>query len=196
MVEITCIECGTKVNKRKGAKFCGHPCQGVHSRGKPMPTTMRLNQSIAQKKRFKSSPVSAITRSKLSKAAIGKPKSEQFKASMRIIMLDNNNSTVKYLTPEERKSAKLAQTRHYQAIKRNAIPDTADIEAISNFYIDCPSGFHVDHIIPLSKGGLHDLSNLQYLPASVNVSKGNKLPCDWTKYRLKQHLKEFNDTAY
>jgi hypothetical protein len=37
--------------------------------------------------------------------------------------------------------------------------------------------FHVDHIYPLSKGGLHKLSNLQLLPAIINIKKGNKLPC-------------------
>jgi 5-methylcytosine-specific restriction endonuclease McrA len=37
--------------------------------------------------------------------------------------------------------------------------------------------FHVDHIYPLSKGGVHKLSNLQLLPAIINIKKGNKLPC-------------------
>jgi len=37
--------------------------------------------------------------------------------------------------------------------------------------------FHVDHIYPLSKGGFHKLSNLQLLPARINIRKGNKLPC-------------------
>jgi 5-methylcytosine-specific restriction endonuclease McrA len=31
--------------------------------------------------------------------------------------------------------------------------------------------FHVDHIIPLSKGGMHIPTNLQVLPASINVRK-------------------------
>jgi hypothetical protein len=34
--------------------------------------------------------------------------------------------------------------------------------------------FHVDHIVPLSKGGLHHPSNLQVAPASWNCSKCNK----------------------
>lgn len=33
---------------------------------------------------------------------------------------------------------------------------------------------HVDHIIPLAKGGLHHPSNLQVIPASVNLRKGIK----------------------
>ena len=34
---------------------------------------------------------------------------------------------------------------------------------------------HVDHIIPLSKGGLHAPWNLQVLTATENLSKGSKL---------------------
>jgi len=33
---------------------------------------------------------------------------------------------------------------------------------------------HVDHIIPLAKGGLHHPSNLNVIPASVNLRKGIK----------------------
>ena len=33
---------------------------------------------------------------------------------------------------------------------------------------------HVDHIVPLVKGGLHHPSNLQVIPASVNLRKGIK----------------------
>lgn len=35
---------------------------------------------------------------------------------------------------------------------------------------------HVDHIIPLSKGGKHILSNLQILTATENMKKGARLP--------------------
>lgn len=35
--------------------------------------------------------------------------------------------------------------------------------------------YHVDHIIPLSKGGLHYEDNLQILKASINRSKSDKL---------------------
>lgn len=46
---------------------------------------------------------------------------------------------------------------------------------IREFYEKCPYGNHVDHIIPISKGGKHCLNNLQYLPAKENMKKGNRL---------------------
>lgn len=52
-----------------------------------------------------------------------------------------------------------------------------ELEGIKEFYCHCPEDWHVDHIIPISKGGKHLLSNLQYLPALENLKKGAKL--DW-----------------
>lgn len=38
--------------------------------------------------------------------------------------------------------------------------------------------FHVDHIKPVSRGGLHHHDNLQILPAVVNIRKHNFIPED------------------
>lgn len=46
--------------------------------------------------------------------------------------------------------------------------------AIGEFYNNCPSGYEVDHIRPISKGGLHTLSNLQYLTCKENRQKSAK----------------------
>jgi len=35
--------------------------------------------------------------------------------------------------------------------------------------------FHVDHVVPMAKGGLHTPSNLQLLPWRINLQKGAKL---------------------
>ena len=38
----------------------------------------------------------------------------------------------------------------------------------------------LDHVIPISKGGKHNPNNLQVVPQSWNIHKGNKL---WGKYK-------------
>ena len=76
---------------------------------------------------------------------------------------------------------KNARTAKYRAIKIQATPpwiSEQQLDEISRIYINCPPGYHVDHIVPLrGKGvrGLHVPWNLQYLPALENMSKGNKL---------------------
>jgi len=63
----------------------------------------------------------------------------------------------------------------YIAKRNNQTPVNEDIKALQEFYKTCPDGFEVDHIIPISKGGLHTLSNLQYLTPTENKQKSNKL---------------------
>lgn len=80
-------------------------------------------------------------------------------------------------TPERRaKRARLKSSLRNMRTKHR-IPLWADKEAIKHFYANRPDGHHVDHIIPLNGkkvSGLHVIENLQYLPALVNLKKGNK----------------------
>lgn len=75
-----------------------------------------------------------------------------------------------------------ATYKHYLEARRMrtklATPKWADLAAIQSFYSNRPAGYHVDHIIPLNGKnvcGLHILSNLQYLPAKANLSKGRSV---------------------
>jgi len=74
-----------------------------------------------------------------------------------------------------------SQKRHREAKRRAAkLQRTvawADLAAISDFYMKCPEGYEVDHIIPLQGklvSGLHVENNLQYLKQRENRSKSNK----------------------
>lgn len=63
--------------------------------------------------------------------------------------------------------------------KKQAIPPWANLDKIKEIYLNCPEGFHVDHVYPLNginTCGLHVENNLQYLTAEDNIRKSNKLP--------------------
>jgi 5-methylcytosine-specific restriction endonuclease McrA len=86
-----------------------------------------------------------------------------------------------------------AKTRRYvftaKAAKRRSLklqqtPDLTDEqkEQVNYLYwlakdLRAVSGeeYHVDHIHPLSKGGLHEPSNLQILPKDLNLRKSDKV---------------------
>lgn len=77
---------------------------------------------------------------------------------------------------DKNKELRRGYTADYKALKRRACPVWANKTEIKLFYMKCPQDHHVDHIIPL-KGkivcGLHVTANLQYLPAKMNLQKGN-----------------------
>ncbi len=79
------------------------------------------------------------------------------------------------LKKEVQKAGSRAARAKYRAKMIAQTPNDADLAAIKEFYRNCPQGYEVDHIIPISKGGLHTLSNLQYLTIRENRSKGSKL---------------------
>lgn len=73
------------------------------------------------------------------------------------------------------------RTARRRAIKVRATPKWLNKEhyiQIKSIYRNCPKGYHVDHIVPLNGiivSGLHVPWNLQYLPATENLKKGNRI---------------------
>ncbi|MHA1482683.1 MAG: HNH endonuclease signature motif containing protein [Candidatus Heimdallarchaeaceae archaeon] len=84
---------------------------------------------------------------------------------------------------KENKDVYYARGAKRRAIKLNQTPEDVDFNEIRGIYKICvdmnkrtgKALFHVDHIIPLSKGGLHHEDNLQILSAKDNLSKASKI---------------------
>lgn len=85
------------------------------------------------------------------------------------------------LEKQDKKYRKISQKRS-NCINDPRLKIASDLnekekEDIRKFYLNCPEGYEVDHIYPLSLGGIHHVTNLQYLTPAQNREKGNSL--DW-----------------
>lgn len=74
-----------------------------------------------------------------------------------------------------------------RAMKLNQTPELTQLEKDTILYYykisnRLGSAFHVDHIKPLSKGGLHHPDNLQVIPAEHNLRKSNN-----EEYEIPRH---------
>ena len=85
----------------------------------------------------------------------------------------------------ERRVVRRRENQAYKKAKRDAkerLVSWANLEKILNFYANRPTGYEVDHVIPLRgklASGLHVLNNFQYLLPEENRNKKN----DFIPYR-------------
>lgn len=49
---------------------------------------------------------------------------------------------------------------------------------------DCSTKYHIDHVVPLARGGAHAIHNLVIACPFCNISKGKKLLSEWTNTKL------------
>ena len=151
-----CLHCNSEIFKL-GNKFCNKSCAASHN-----------NKGV----RRHSKPES--------RHSIVKPCRTCGKETDRkVYCSDDCNPRRLKLSPEDKIKRHNAMHREawqrYQAKLKNQTPADIDKKAIQIFYLNCPEGYEVDHIMPISKGGLHSLDNLQYLTISENRKKSNKL---------------------
>ena len=76
---------------------------------------------------------------------------------------------------EHKRSLNAANQGRYRSKKYRVTAPDADKDKIKQIYLNCPEGYEVDHIIPLSKGGKHHEDNLQYLTILENRKKNNRI---------------------
>lgn len=86
------------------------------------------------------------------------------------------------VTEEQRRCTNARRQARYRTKQLRVFDPTANKQKIKEIYGNCPPGYEVDHIIPVSKGGKHHEDNLQYLTAEENRKKGNKILVDGAGY--------------
>lgn len=111
----------------------------------------------------------------LDKSTICKQCSSEYNKNYYVDNKDTCNlrSTEHY---KENKQMYVEKSARRRAAKVQATPIWADKEKIKQVYLSCPTGYHVDHIIPLNNPlvcGLHVHNNLQCIPAKDNLEKSN-----------------------
>ena len=120
------------------------------------------------------------------KSAARYRKTEGYKKSLKKYV-ENNKDKIKKYWAEYRQSDEGRAKRDAYRAKRRAVKAeliknlNKEEEIIIKHFFDyrirlqnkLGIDFHVDHIVPLSKGGLHHPMNLQVVPAKWNLIKGN-----------------------
>ena len=148
-----CLTCQTDLLKKHQKKFCSRSCAATYNN-----TGLRRHSKPD------------------SKWSTVKPCKTCGKETARPVYCSNQcNPKRLKLTSEEKDKRKRAihneAWHRYMARRKQQTPPNVDVRALQEIYIKCPDGYEVDHIHPISRGGLHSPENLQYLPMNDNRKK-------------------------
>lgn len=88
--------------------------------------------------------------------------------------------------PEKRREVNRVSELRRRAAKKSIVADKFSMNDIITVYgnncVYCGGKFeHIDHYVPLSKGGPHSLNNVRPSCESCNLRKGSKMPEDFER---------------
>lgn len=149
-MSIYCLHCSSPISPRR--KFCSSSCSASHN-----------NKGV---RRHGKSP------SNCEQCGIKNPSTGRRFCSKTCSGLSRRKDI------DEIRRNNAARQSLYRAKKYRVLSPDADLQKVKEIYKNCPEGYEVDHIIPLSKGGAHHQDNLQYLLKEENRRKSNKLVGD------------------
>jgi hypothetical protein len=148
-MSIYCLHCSSIISHPK--KFCNSSCAAKHN-----------NKGVRRHGNFPGTCKQCDT----------------ILSRKQIFCSKNCSATSRKKNSTEIKKNNAARQSRYRAKQYRIISPNADQVKIKDIYLNCPEGHEVDHIIPLSRGGLHHEDNLQYLLKEDNRRKGNKVVGD------------------
>lgn len=102
------------------------------------------------------------------------------------------NRRIKEMYPEKHRERKRIYKANRRAYKRQS-GGRHTLRQIKELYkkqggkcVNClsefeKSGYHIDHIFPISRGGRNDISNIQLLCPPCNIAKGSLHPLEFAK---------------
>jgi len=149
-MSIYCLHCSSIISTKK--KFCNSSCAAKYN-----------NKGV---RRHGTSPY-------LCEFCGEKTRSKDHKFCSRICFGQASKKSI-----EHQRAVNAERQGRYRSKKYRVVDSSADRAKIKSFYLACPEGYEVDHIIPLSRGGLHHENNLQYLIKEQNRRKGNRMVGD------------------
>lgn len=95
----------------------------------------------------------------------------------------NNVEKCRFYVKSRKLKMKGTKIPNTHIMKKDICNWESRICGICNQYIE--GDFHLDHIVPLSRGGLHRVDNLQLAHPVCNQSKFNKLTSELVEYKIK-----------
>lgn len=166
-----CLECNEPIKKTN--KFCGSSCAATYNnKRRTLSEETKLKIKISMQTFAKENDIFG-GREGIEKS-IATHREESYKNKMSQIAKKNGYNRPRVWTEKESVYINREGVHRHRAKKLGLLPEDADIRKIQEVYLNTPDGHEVDHIKPISKGGLHHQDNLQYLTVVANRSKGNK----------------------